>query len=94
MEIIKAYDEFTDDKMIVEACVEAVKEDRRKRKERLAKKRHVLKQKLIFKGLSLVCVILGILVASVVKFDNGGCVVTALIGLMGLLVPFNMEITW
>lgn len=53
-----------------------------------------LKQKLILKGLSLALVVLGIILANVIKFDNGGCVVAALIGLMGLAVPFNMEITW
>ena len=94
MEIINAYDEFTVSNMIENACIEAVKADRRKRKERLAKKRQALKQKLILKGLSLALVVLGLIIASVVKFDNGGCLVAALIGLMGLAVPFNMEITW
>lgn len=94
MEIIKAYDEFTVNNMNENACAEAVKTDRRKRKERLAKKRKELKQKLILKGLSLALVVLGLIIASVVKFDNGGCIVAALIGLMGLVIPFNMEITW
>lgn len=58
------------------------------------KKIKQLKQKLILKGLSLVLVVLGIILASVVKVDNGGCIVAALIGLMGLAVPFDMEITW
>lgn len=94
MEIIKAYDEFTVNNMIENACTEAVKVDRRKRKERLAKKRQALKQKLILNGLSLVLIVLGVILANVIKFDNGGCVVAALIGLMGLVIPFNMEITW
>lgn len=58
------------------------------------KKRKALKQKFIFKGFSLACIILAIAVALIVKADNGGCVVAALIGLLGLVVPFNMEITW
>lgn len=94
MEIIKAYDEFTVNNMIENACIEAVKADRRKRKERLAKKRKELKHKLILKGLSLALVVLGLTIPSVVKFDNGGCIVGVLIGLMGLVVPFDMEITW
>ena len=49
-------------------------------------------QKLAFKILCLLCIIGGIAVVSMVDFDNGGCIVVALIGLMGLVVPFNMEI--
>ena len=94
MEIIKAYDEFTVSNMIENACIEAVKADRRKRKERLAKKRQALKQKLILKGLSLALIVLGIILANVIKFDNGGCIVAALIGLMGLVIPYNATITW
>ena len=94
METIKAYDEFTVNNMIENACIEAVKADRRKRKERLAKKRQTLKQKLIFKGMSLALVVLSLAVASMINFDNGGCIVAAVIGLFGLVVPFNMEITW
>lgn len=58
------------------------------------KKIKQLKQKLILKGLSLALIVLGIILANVIKFDNGGCIVAALIGLMGLVVPFDMEITW
>ena len=65
-----------------------------RRRKATRKKRQTLKQKLIFKGFSLALVVLGITTASVVNFDNGGCLVAALIGLMGLVVPFDMEITW
>lgn len=64
-----------------------------RRRKATKKKIKQLRQKLIFKGMSLALVVLGLIVASVVKFDNGGCIVVALIGLMGLVVPFNMEIT-
>lgn len=65
----------------------------RKRKA-MRKKRKALKQKLIFKGFSLACIILAIAVALIVKADNGGCVAVALIGLLGLIVPYNATITW
>lgn len=65
---------------------------RRKRAHR--RKMRELKQKLVFKGVSLACVIAGIAVASIVEFDNGGAVVVALMGLVGLFVPFNAVITW
>ena len=65
-----------------------------RRRKATRKKRKELKQKIALKGLSFALVVLGIVLANVIKFDNGGCVVAALIGLMGLVVPFNMEITW
>lgn len=65
-----------------------------RRRKATRKKIKQLKQKLILKGLSLALIVLGIILANVIKFDNGGCIVAALIGLMGLTVPFNMEITW
>ena len=65
-----------------------------RRRKATRKKRKELKQKIALKGLSLALVVLGIVLANVIKFDNGGCVVAALIGLMGLIVPFDMEITW
>lgn len=65
-----------------------------RRRKATRKKIKQLKQKLILKGLSLVLVVLGIILVSVVKFDNGGCVVAALIGLVGLVVPYNATITW
>lgn len=58
------------------------------------KKIKQLKQKLILKGLSLALIVLGIILANVIKFDNGGCIVAALIGLMGLVIPYNATITW
>ena len=67
--------------------------DYRRRKE-ARKRRKELKQKLAFKGLSVVLIIISIIVGFVVEFDNGGCVVVVLIGLVGLAIPFNMEITW
>lgn len=65
-----------------------------RRKKATRKKIKQLKQKLIFKGLSLALIILSLTVASIANFDNGGCLVAALIGLMRLVVPFDMEITW
>ena len=65
-----------------------------RRRKATRKKIKQLKQKLIFKGFSLACIILAIAIASMVNFDNGGCVVVALIGLVGLVVPFNATLTW
>lgn len=65
-----------------------------RRRKATRKKIKQLKQKFILKGLSLALVVLGLIIASVVKFDNGGCLVAALIGLMGLVIPFDMEIAW
>lgn len=65
------------------------------RKRKTTRKRiKQLKQKLIFKGLSLALIVLSLTIASIVKFDNGGCVVAALIGLLGLVIPFNATLTW
>ena len=90
METINYYDEFTVQEMITDA----VKHDRMKRKSKSRRKARELKQKLTFKILCLFCVIGGIAVASMVDFDNGGCVAVALIGLLGLIVPYNATITW
>lgn len=60
----------------------------------ISHRRRKATQKLIFKGLSFLCVILGLAVASMVDFDNGGAVVVAMLGLLGLVVPYNTEITW
>ena len=65
-----------------------------RRRKATRKKIKQLKQKLIFKGLSLVLIVLSLAIASMVNFDNGGCVVAALIGLVGLVVPFNVTLTW
>ena len=65
-----------------------------RRRKATRKKRKALKQKLIFKGFSLACIILAIAVALIVKADNGGCIAVALIGLLGLIVPYNVTITW
>ena len=73
---------------------EAEKKINYRRRKASRKKRKALKQKLIFKGFSLACIILAITVALIVKADNGGCVAVALIGLIGLVIPFDMEITW
>ena len=89
METIDYYDEFT----VREMITNAVKHDRMKCKSKSRRKTRELKQKLAFKILCLLCIIGGIAVASMVDFDNGGCITVALIGLMGLVVPFNMEIT-
>ena len=89
VETINYYDKFT----VKEMITNAVKHDRMKRKNRSRRKARELKQKLAFKILCLLCIIGGIAVASMVDFDNGGCITVALIGLMGLVVPFNMEIT-
>lgn len=64
-----------------------------RRRKATRKKRKALKQKLIFKGFSLACIILAIAVALIVKIDNGGCVPVALIGLIGLAIPYNATIT-
>lgn len=89
METINYYDEFT----VREMITNAVKHDRMKCKNRSKRKARELKQKLAFKILCLLCIIGGITAASMVNFDNGGCLVVALIGLMGLVIPFDMEIT-
>lgn len=65
-----------------------------KRKKKLRRKARQLKQKLIFKGISILCIVTGIAVASIVDFDNGGCLAVCAIGLFGLLVPYNAEITF
>ena len=65
--------------------------DYRRRKE-ARKRRKELKQKLAFNGLSVVLIIISIAVGFVVEFDNGGCLASGVIGLLGLLIPFNMEI--
>lgn len=65
-----------------------------RRRKASRKKLKALKQKLIFKGFSLACIILSLTVALIVKADNGGCIVAALIGLMGLVVPYNATLTW
>lgn len=65
-----------------------------RRRKATRKKRKALKQKLIFKGFSLACIILAIAVALIVKADNGGCIAVALISLLGLIVPYNATITW
>lgn len=65
-----------------------------RRRKATRKKIKTLKQKLIFKGFSLACFILAITVALIVKADNGGCIVVALIGLLGLVIPYNATITW
>lgn len=65
-----------------------------RRRKATRKKIKTLKQKLIFKGFSLVCIILAITIALIVKADNGGCIAVALIGLLGLIVPYNATITW
>ena len=65
-----------------------------RRRKASRKKIKALKQKLIFKGFSLACIILAITAALIVKFDNGGCIAVALIGLLGLIVPYNTTLTW
>lgn len=65
-----------------------------KRRKAARKKIKQLKQKIIFKGFSLACIILAITVALIVKDDNGGCIAVALISLLGLIVPYNATITW
>ena len=65
-----------------------------RRRKATRKKIKTLKQKLIFKGFSLACFILAITVALIVKADNGGCIAVALIGLLGLIVPYNETLTW
>lgn len=65
-----------------------------RRRKATRKKIKQLKQKLIFKGSSLTLIVLSLAIASIVKFDNGGCIVAALIGLIGLVIPFNATLTW
>lgn len=67
--------------------------DYRRRKE-ARKRRKELKQKLAFKGLSVVLIIISIIVGFVVEFDNGGCLVSGALGFIGLVMPFNMEISF
>lgn len=65
-----------------------------RRRKATRKKRKALKQKFIFKGFSLACIILSIAIALIVKTDNGGCIAVSLIGLLGLIVPYNTTLTW
>ena len=67
--------------------------DYRRRKANRKRKKE-LKQKMIFKGLALALLIISIIVAFIAEFDNGGCLVSGAIGLLGLVVPFNMEISF
>lgn len=63
-------------------------------KRAIRRKYQVLKQKLVFKSISLGCIILSLIALIAVDFDNGGALLGVLIGLMGLLIPFNAEIRW
>lgn len=63
-------------------------------KRAIRKKYQALKQKLIFKSISLGCIILSLTALITIDFDNGGALLGILIGLIGLLVPLNTEITW
>ena len=67
--------------------------DYRRRKE-ARKRRKELKQKLAFKCFALLLIIINIIALSVVDFDNGGCLVSGALGLLGLVMPFNMEISF
>lgn len=67
--------------------------DYRRRKE-ARKRRKELKQKLAFKCFALLVIIINIIALSVVDFDNGGCLIGIIIGLISLVIPFNMELTW
>ena len=53
-----------------------------------------IKQKMALKALCFSCVVGGLIVSALVDFDNGGAVVTSLVGLVGLFVPVNAKITW
>lgn len=66
--------------------------DYRRRKEARKRKKE-LKQKLGFKLMSILLIIISIIALSVVDFNNGGCLVGIIVGLIGLIVPFNMELT-
>lgn len=63
-------------------------------KRAIRRKYQALKQKLIFKSISLGCIILSLIALIAVDFDNGGALLGILIGLMGLVIPFNAEIRW
>lgn len=63
-------------------------------KRAIRKKYQALKQKLIFKSISFGCTILSLTALITIDFDNGGALLGILIGLIGLLVPLNTEITW
>lgn len=67
--------------------------DYRRRKE-ARKRRKELKQKLAFKCFALLLIIINIIALFVVDFDNGGCLIGIIIGLIGLVIPFDMELTW
>ena len=63
-------------------------------KRAIRKKHQALKQKLIFKSISLGCTMLSLTALITIDFDNGGALLGIWIGLIGLLVPLNTEITW
>lgn len=52
------------------------------------------KEKIAMKLLGIILIIGSIVGINLVKFDNGGLIFTALIGLIALIVPHNMEIEW
>lgn len=59
----------------------------------IRKKYHAIKQKILFKGISFVCFVFNLVALFTVEFDNGGALVGILIGLLGLLISSNVEIT-
>ena len=63
-------------------------------KRAIRRKYQALKQKLIFKSISLGCIILSLIALIAVDFDNGGDLLGILIGFMGLVIPFNADIRW
>ena len=50
------------------------------------------KEKITMKFLGIILIIGSIVGINLVKFDNGGLIFTALIGLIALIIPYDMEI--
>ena len=89
-ETINYYDEFTVQEMITDV----VKHDRMKRKNKAKRKAQERKQKLCFRLLALALIIGGLAILFISPIDGSAAVACIGIGIMSLLVTFNMEITW